>query len=114
MNKDLRIRELEAEVERLLAKVANYGRPVKHHVTQGEIFGRITAVQDLGRGIGLFKCFCGELFQCKIFQVKRENRKSCGCSWHPTKPKPVKKEKEKKEVEPNNDPLEILMFHTLW
>ena len=171
MNKDLRIKELEAEVERLRAKLATYGRPVKHHVEEGEEVGRFLAVKDLGRGKAVFLCFCGKEFTNKIFLARRGLIISCGCSRLPKserKPKgparfihtvaPLEviknlravrqtskgkaiftckcgKEFEtfiskvrsgsvgscgcsrrgkKKEVEPNNDPLEILMFHTLW
>lgn len=51
---------------------------------------KITMLQDLGiqfttnkktykRRYGLFKCFCGNEFRCKITDVKSKNTKSCGC-----------------------------------
>lgn len=50
----------------------------------GQRFGRLTAVRFIGRdknhhSIWLFKCDCGNDFDCLDGRVKTGNTKSCGC-----------------------------------
>jgi len=107
MNKDLRIQELEAEVERLRAKLGTYGRPVKHHVTPNEVIGRLTAIQDLGRGMGLFKCFCGGSFKGKIHHIKHGEIKDCGCLRRAREESKAIRDKEAKLRNPKSVPVTV-------
>jgi len=50
---------------------------------KGERINDLIFLEDAGtakgKRRGLFKCFCGEHFECNIESVVRKNTRSCGC-----------------------------------
>ena len=83
-------------------KIMN-GRAPKYFTEAGKVYGhglyRLTAVKPLGRGLGIFKCHCGNEFTTSICNVEKGLRVSCGCFRH-KRPNARKKAINNEELRP--------------